>query len=218
MIHFLVDMDDLTRIERDLGMLKDKSKMVLRGAINETAKQTVEMLIQEANAEYIIRQPVSVKKTLKIRKATVRSLEAIITSEGRVNELYNFSVNPRGYNPKNRPPGGHAGNVLRRNSPKKLYYSGGRDQHKAFTVKFGSGHITVGQRIPGSSRGAPNKFGKSAPPRPSHPNGEEAVKTLYSPSVPVMLGNEEGVYGAVNPKMYDALQSNIQQQIIRFLK
>ena len=30
MIHFQVEMEDLTRIESALGMMKDKSKMVLR--------------------------------------------------------------------------------------------------------------------------------------------------------------------------------------------
>ena len=40
MIHFFVEMQDLTEIEKALGMQKDKSKMVLRSAINQTAKET----------------------------------------------------------------------------------------------------------------------------------------------------------------------------------
>lgn len=122
--------------------------------------------------------------------------------------MFYFSVNPRSYTPRNRPLAGHKGNVNRANSPGSLYFTPGRkDEHKAFTVKFASGHISVAQRIPGTHRGSPNKFGRSAPPRPGHPKDEEAIKTLYAPSVPNMLGYEEGVFGVVKPQMYDMLQS-----------
>ena len=47
---------------------------------------------------------------------------------------------------------------------------------------------------------------------------KEFVKTLFAPSVPNMLGNEKGVYGVVEPQIYDLLQQNIQEQIHRFLK
>ena len=47
---------------------------------------------------------------------------------------------------------------------------------------------------------------------------KEFVKTLFAPSVPNMLGNENGVYGVVEPQIYDLLQQNIQEQIHRFLK
>lgn len=217
MIHFDVNMDDLIEIERALGMVKDKSKMVLRTAINNTAKETITLLVDEANREYIIKKPSGVKKTLSVQKATVGKLYAVVTSRGRVNELYNFAVKPRSYRPSNRPPGGHTGNVARANSPGALIYQrGAKDPHKAFTVKFASGHISIAQRIPGSKRGQPNALGVSAPPRPGRPD-EEAIKTLYSPSVPNMLGYEEGVFGVVKPKMYDMLQRNIQEQVQRYL-
>ena len=53
MIHFQVEMQDLTQIESALGMARDKSKMVLRTAINNTAKQTVTLLVDEANREVL---------------------------------------------------------------------------------------------------------------------------------------------------------------------
>ena len=79
----------------------------------------------------------------------------------------------------------------------------GGDQYRAFVVKYKSGHMTVGQRVPG-------KRMKSQPDK-------EFVKSLLSPSTPNMLGYEEGVYGVVEPQMYDMLQRNIQKQIRRFL-
>lgn len=204
MIHFQVEMEGLHEIESALGMMKDKSKMVLRTAINNTAKETVTLLADEANREYYIPKA-RVKKTMSTEKATVGKLEAIITSAEPVNELYDFKVSPKAYTPHNRPPAGHTGNVRRDRSPSRLYLKPGAsgDKYKAFVVRYRSGHITIGQRVPG-------KRMKSKPHK-------EFVKTLLSPSTPNMLGYEQGVYGVVKPKMYDMLQQNIQAQIQRYL-
>lgn len=204
MIHFFVEMEDLTQIESALGMANDKSKMVLRTAINNTAKQTVNLLVDEANREYYI-QKGKVRKTMSTKKATTGKLEAIITSEEPVNELYDFRVRPKAYNPRNRPLAGHTGNVRRGNAPKSLYLKpgAGSDQYKAFVVRYQSGHVTIGQRVPGKQM-------KSKPEK-------EFVKTLLSPSTPNMLGYEQGVYGVVEPQIYDLLQKSIQEQILRFL-
>ena len=204
MIHFQVEMEDLTRIESALGMMKDKSKMVLRTAINNTAKQTVIMLADEANRQYYITKG-KVKKTITTKKATAGNLVAIITSAEPVNELYDFKVNTRTYVRGGGVPGVYKGNVRRGNTAAKLILKPGAagDQYKAFVVKYQSGHITVGQRVPGKSM-------KSKPEK-------EFVKTLLSPSTPNMLGYEQGVYGVVEPRMYDMLQSNIQAQIQRYL-
>lgn len=206
-IYFQVEMDDLREIEQALGMVKDKSKQVLKTAINNTARQTMNLMVTESARRYQITQRVQVKKTLSLdKKATASSLEAIVTSKGRVNELYNFKVNPRVYVRGGGVPGGYKGKVLRvGSSGKKLELKpGDGDSYKAFVVRYKSGHITVGQRVPG-------KRMKSDPTK-------EAVKTLLSPSVPNMLGYEKGVFKVLKPKMYDLLQKNIQTQIIRYLK
>ena len=204
MIHFQVEMEGLHEIEAALGMAKDKSKMVLRTAINNTAKETVTLLVDEANRMYYIPKS-RVKKTITTKKATVGKLEAIITSAEPVNELYDFKVSPRAYTPHNRPPAGHTGNVRRDKGPGRLYLRPGAsgDKYKAFVVRYQSGHITIGQRVPG-------KRMKSKPEK-------EFVKTLLSPSTPNLLGYEQGVYGLVEPQMYDMLQQNIQEQIHRYL-
>lgn len=204
MIHFQVEMEDLTRIESALGMMKDKSKMVLRTAINNTAKQTVTLLVDEANRQYYITKG-KVKKTMTTKKATAGNLQAVITSSEPVNELYDFKVNPRTYVRGGGVPRGYKGNVRRNKKASKLVLKPGAagDQYKAFVVRYQSGHITVGQRVPGKKM-------KSKPEK-------EFVKTLLSPSTPNMLGYEQGVYGVVKPKMYDMLQQNIQTQIMRYL-
>lgn len=205
MIHFMVDMQDLTRIESALGMMKDKTKYVLRAALNATAKQTVTLLTEEANREYYISKE-KVKKTLSTKKATVGTLTALVTSAEPVNELYDFKVSPKTYVRGGGVARGYKGNVRRDRNAKKLILKPGAkgDQYKAFVVKYRSGHITVGQRVPGKQM-------KSNPDK-------EFVKTLLSPSTPNMLGYEKGVYGVVEPQIYDMLQKNIQEQILRFVK
>lgn len=197
-------MQDLTQIESALGMVRDKTKYMLRAAINATAKQTVTLFADEANREYYISKA-KVKKTISIKNATVRTLTAVVTSAEPVNELYDFKVSPRTYIRGGGVPGGYKGNVRRDKKAANLVLKPGAadDQYKAFVVKYQSGHLTVGQRVPGKQM-------KSKP-------GKEFVKTLLSPSTPNMLGYEEGVYGVVEPQMYDLLQKSIQAQIQRFL-
>lgn len=217
MIHFDVNMDDLLKIENELGMLKDKSKHVLRTAINNTAKQTVVLLVDEARKEYIIRKPTGVRKTMTIKKATIGKLYAVVRSNGKTSELYDFQVKPRAYRPNARPRTGHAGRVVLANDAKQLEFgsitktgpfTNRNDPHRAFVVKYASGHISVAQRVPGSKRKTP---------RADHPEGEEAIKNLRSLSVPKMLGNEQRVFGIVKPQIYELLQQNIQTQLERYL-
>ena len=70
-------------------------------------------------------------------------------------------------------------------------------------VRYKSGHMTVGQRVPGKRMRSDRR--------------KEAVKTLLSPSVPTMLGHEQGVYREVEPQIQELLQKSIQEQIRRFL-
>lgn len=208
MIHIHVEMDNLTQIEAALGMMKDKSAMALRTAINNTAKQTVVLLVDEANKEYQMSQPAQVRKTLSIQKATTRNLTAMVTSKGRVNELYNFMVKPRTYVRGGGVAGGYDAHAKRGAAYKNIFLkqsaSADEDKYRAFVVKYKSGHKTLAQRRPGK--------------RMKNDPSKEFVKTLFAPSIPNILGDEQGVYGVVEPKMYDMLQQNIQAQILRYLK
>ena len=55
MIQYNVDVDDLRQIENALGMSKDKSKQILKSAINSTEKETTKLLSGEANKRYYIK-------------------------------------------------------------------------------------------------------------------------------------------------------------------
>ena len=56
MIHFQVEMQDLTKIEAALGMTKDKSKIALRSAINNAAKQIEKTMISDTKGRYIFKR------------------------------------------------------------------------------------------------------------------------------------------------------------------
>ena len=69
MITYQVDMDDLLKIESVLRMTKDKSKLVLRGALNETAKDVRIMLAEEAAKTYVMKSNKLIKFTERFYRA-----------------------------------------------------------------------------------------------------------------------------------------------------
>lgn len=205
MIHFLVDMDSLREIEADLNITKDKSRMVLRNAINRTAARLKKRLPEEAEERYQVKRKSSLRKDIKVKKARVSDLVAIVSSKGKPMDVYDFNVNPRPYNPRNRPRLGHKANVVRENLPKFLMLrpNAARDKYRGFVVRYKNGHISVAQREPGTRmRSNPKK---------------EAIKNLYSLSVPAMLSYEMGVYGKLSEETQGFLLEEIRRQMLRSL-
>lgn len=220
-LHILVNMDDLTRAEAGLNMHKDKTKYVLRSAINNTAKQTQKLLIDESVKLAYLRSKAEATKTISIKKATMKDLAAIVTSKGKTLELRNeYSVRPRGYNPKKRPKAGHKGNVLRSKPARNLYLKkSGRDKYKAFVVKFKNGHISIAQRVPGTKT-TRKKLAVSA-------NGKkvnrrewqaEQIKNIRSTSIPALLGGKDRIYRQYAGRIEDMLVDNIMLQMQRYMK
>lgn len=205
MISFHIEMDGLDEIESALGMMKDKSKRVLTTAINTTARQTVNLLVNEANNDYYISKG-KIRKRMSTKKATTSRREAVVKAEGKVNHLYDFKVSPKTYIRGGGAEKGYKVKVKRGSLLKPLVLRPGAmgDKYKAFIVEFKSGHVTLGQRVPGKKM-------KSKPKK-------EYVKDIFAPSVPTMLGYEEGVYGKVEPMIYAKLQDNIQEQIKKTLE
>lgn len=207
MITYQVNMDDLKEIQQYLGIARDKTKTILRSAINDTAKDTMQLLLDETVKRYATKRKV-VKKTMSISKAKASHLVATIKVVSPTMELYDFKVSPKKYvHPLDfeHKPKYYKGKVLKSAQLSKLILKPGasRDKYKAFVIRYQSGHITIGQRVPGKRmKSKPNK---------------EFVKTLLSPSVPTMMGNERGVYGIVEPKMYDLLSKNIAKRIEKHL-
>lgn len=207
MIHVLVNMDDLTRIERDFGMRRDKTNLVLRAAINNTAKDVKHKMAKGAGQRYALntRGMEPYKSITKITKATTKTLEAFVIAKDGPQDLYEYKLNDRTYYPGSKgAPRWIKAKQMRSGSLKNLAVIQGAagDKHKAFVVKYHSGHLAIAERIPGTHmKGSPEK---------------EAIRSLYATSKPKA---EEIIYDReVAVGVQDLLQRNIQIQTQRFLK
>lgn len=205
MIHYLVNMDGLEEIEAALGKAKDKSKYVLRAAINNSAKEVEKRMTKGAGQRYA-RQQGGMKPyraVNSIKKARVGNLAAIIEVRDKPSELYDYKMNDRTYYPGSKgAPSWIKAKQLKRSRLKKLSaQSTGTDKHKAFVVKYHSGHLAIAERVPGTHmKGRPEK---------------EAIRSLYATSKPKA---EEKVFKtSIDPEMHGILMRNIQTQIERFL-
>ncbi len=203
MIHIQVEMEDLLKIESKLNMSRDKSKLILRNAINNTAKQTEKRMADGAKARY--RYKKDIRKANSIEKTNTKKLSATIRAKGAVNELLDFYVQPSTYYPGGRgAPKWVKARVLRgaKLSRIALRPEAHRDKYKGFVVKYPTGHMALAQRVPG-------KYMKSKPKK-------ELLRSLISISTPKM---EETVYKEeIAEEMYDLLEKNIEEQMKRFLK
>ncbi len=207
MIHVLVNMEDLTQIERDLGMYRDKSKIVLRAAINKTADEVSHGMKKGASKRYALndRGMAPYQSVTKITKATVKKMAAFIIVTDGPQDLYKYKMNDRSYYPGSKgAPKQIKAKQMRSGSlqaiGRKLGNAG--DKYKGFVVRYHNGHKAIAERVPGSyMKGNPHK---------------EAIRSLYATSKPKA---EEYIYNReVSPGVHDILQRNIQQQITRFVK
>lgn len=217
---FFVEIEGLAELQQDLGLLKDKSKYIVRGALNETAKDVKKMLVDECAKAYRLDNKIRkshVEKTLDISKATVGYLEAWVVSEGTVNELYDFTVSPRAYYPSSvhgtTPKSGRRAGIKRSNGLTNIRLSGNHDAYKAFVVQYGSGHQTIVQRIPGSMHEVSVKSKKTGKIGTQH---RESIKNLYTSSIPKMLEGKD-VYGIVEPQIEDIILTHAQNYINKIL-
>lgn len=197
-----VEMGSLKEIENDLGQMKDKSKMALKAAINEVAKDLNKKLMSGTRDRYIMSKDSKLSSANKVESAKVGNLTATITVKSGIGELYKYSVRPRGYTPGGPGRGTSISGQVRRDSGAKTLALGGSgsDQHKAFVVQYKSGHITVAQRVPGKKMRGKNK---------------EAIKTLQSNSI---TKSEEMVYReSLEGKVDDMMADAIHRQVERYL-
>lgn len=205
MIHYLINMDGLEEIEAALGKAKDKSKYVLRAAINNAAKEVEKRMAAGAGKRYA-RQQGGMRPYRQInttRKAKIGNLAAIIEAKDGPSDLYDYKMNDRTYYPGSRgAPSWIKSKQLKSSRLQKLSArTSGSDKYKAFVVQYKSGHLAIAERVPGSHmKGKPEK---------------EAIRSLYATSKPKA---EEIVFKkSIDPDMHGILMRSIQAQIERFL-
>ena len=205
MIYYQVNMQDLTRIEQALGMMKDKSAIVLRSAINSAAKDIEKQMIKGAKKRYVLKEGAAGFKAAHkpIRKATTRSLTATIRVVGPVEELTDYMISPPTYFPGSKgAPSWIKAKVKRsgRLQGMALRKGGAGDQYKGFVVHYTSGHEAFAERVPGSRMRGKDK---------------EKIRSLHAPSKPkaeeMVLKEDVGELDAI-------LMRHIQKAIPKFLK
>ena len=102
MIHIHVEMQNLTEIEAALGMMKDKSKLVLKTAINNAAKETEKRMSRETKQKYRYEsgRVADIREAhMPIKKAKTSNLTATIEVKSKIKEPKNFVLKPDTYYP-----------------------------------------------------------------------------------------------------------------------
>lgn len=198
---FELDKRQLRLLELKLNNMKQEVPKILKKAVNETAKQARLDLAEEAQKTYTVKNA-GFKKALKIKNATNGNLTATLKVTGAPLPLKSFQISKAG--------GGVRAKVLKSGTLKPLEVGGikafvgnvaKRGQvRKKDTAKGKKGtqvtHIAVAQR---------------------QTREKLPIKTLWSNSIPTMIGNEARVYGVVKPNIQENLQKNIHRQIDKIL-
>lgn len=198
---FEIDKIHLRLLEKKLDGMKQEIPNILRKAVNDTAKQARIDLAKEAQKTYTVKR-VGFKKAIKMKNASRSNLTATLTVTGAPLPLNSFKIE--------ESESGVRAKVLKKGSLKPLEKGGikafvgnvaRKDQvRKKDTAKGKKGskvvHIAVAQR---------------------ETRERLPIKTLWSNSVPKMVGNEARVYGIVKPNIQENLQKNIHKQIDKIL-
>lgn len=202
-----VEMEGLHKVESDLGMLRDKSSLVLRAAINETAKTVNSEMVGGAYKKYNYKKKkADIKDANTVKRATVGKLQAKISAVGPTNELFSFRVRPSTYFPGSvGAPSWIKARVMKSEPFKRIALrpDASGDKYKAFVVRYKSGHYALAQRIPRENND-------------SDDDKKEHIKSLLSLSVPKMeaVAYDERLEGTVE----DILAGHIEKQMQKFLR
>ena len=200
-----VEMEGLHKIEFDLGMLRNKSGMTLRSAINETAKTVNRGMIDGTHKKYVYKKKSDIGNANKIKKAKVSNLEAKISVVGTATDLLDFRVSPSVYFPGSSGAPEWFQARTKRSEPFRrmaLRPNAAGDKYKAFIIRYRSDHYALAQRVPG----------KKMEKKP----WKEAVKSLFYSSLPKMESFAYDEY--LEGKVEGILAVNIQQQVQKVLR
>lgn len=147
---------------------------------------------------------------MKIKSAKNSNLEAIINTQGEAIQLIKYH--------KSAGKKATKAEVLSGGGLKALE----KDGIKAFVAKASNGHIGIFQRIykydsDNPAYHIPMGDWADTTKRKNREIHGKPIKTLFSNSIPMMIGNEDRVYGIVEPKINEYLQKQIDRHIEKVL-
>ena len=201
LIQFEVNQVQLQRIELKLKNCREKAPLVLKNAVNATARDAKKDLANKAKETYAVKAP-RFKKAIAQKNATKAKPVAVLKITGKANALSDFKYKPHGDGSSAK------GKLYKASSLKDLSLN---SRLKAFVVTFKSGHVAVVRRDP------PNRYTNGLEERKRTGGDRTKIMEFYSPSIPRMIGNEAKVYGVIRPNIQENLQKNIQKQIDKIL-
>lgn len=176
----------IKEIEAILGDVgKKKAPQILSKAVNATAAEARTLLAKTAQETYAIKSA-GFNKEMSIKKGSTKTPIATIKSKGGPIELFKFQTSPAVYKTGDKKAKKTRARVKAHGGMKNILMDG----RWAFVTQFDSGHKTLVQRT--SEKRLP-------------------IKTLYSPSIPQMIGNEEDVYGLIQPQIQEMLYKHIYE-------
>lgn len=199
-MNITLDMPTFGVIKRKLGVMSDKAPSVMYNVINRVASNVRKNISKFVLKRYIIKSE-DVKKTVTISKRPSKAdPTAIITSKGELIPLIKFRV--KADTPiKKRPQPDYKAKVLKKS---KLSVS-----RHSFVQQMPSGHIGIFRRkLISKELGSIVKGGKEK---------FKAIRELYGPSVPEMVGNEE-VWKLIEKDAISMRDKRLEHEIKRLLE
>ena len=210
-----VPQDVIDRLNDQLKSMPEKAPDALRKTINDTAKSARREVARQAQDQYAVKAG-AFNKAMKIENATQRYLQATIHTEGRPLPLYGFKAR------KNMGMTAAKAKVLSQGSLKELILKNGDGNGKdlkAFVTKAGK-HVGIFQRMnPDEKRKQQSYFDSLAKgEKGKKTTKRNAIKQLYSVSIPQMAGSEKRVYSQVHPVIMEELHRRLEEHIAEVME
>lgn len=183
-------MDDIVKKLKDAGK---NPKPVIKKAINKVEKDAKDRIYNQTKVSYTIKGTALKKSDLKIKNATVGSLEAVIRTSGAqvpVTDGYQYRRNQNGQAAKVR--------IRKDKQLEELILPGGSrtgSDLKAFVAKMSNGHKGIVRRATPAEQDQSSKS----------KNPSRLIKQIHSLSRPQAAGNQEKVWEVVLPDLRDGL-------------
>lgn len=216
---FYVEQGVYDRLNDRLKDMTEKMPVVMKRAINDTAKEARRKILKEAEKKYLVKER-RFNRAMSIEYATERQWNATIVTEGNPLPLYDFKVR------KNGEITAAKAKVLTTSKMKELKLKGadnGKDL-KAFVQQMKNGHYGVFQRLPSNEREQIQKRyeeeeKKEREKRDSGLMGrlekrlkKRYIRQLYSLSIPQMVESKK-VYPIVWQAISLGLRENLEKHI-----
>lgn len=200
LLRILPDRELTSYVENKLGAFSKKAPLVIKRAVNNTAKETAKRVVKQGKKVYTATKDIGNASDFQITKASTSTLQAILKSNGQGVSVRHFShrVGKRGI----------SAIINREHGRKKLFKYG----NSAFSAS-GLGSAANGSPIMVRQSGRyMTKQNLTKRNLTHHTKHTEYIANFESISRPVMLGNDN-TYGKIEDELHELLMQNVEKEI-----